>query len=420
MKRTIILTLSVAFLTITALIVFNKLASKKKSENLFAESVKGDFEIAISGSGELLPENSLDIKAPEISRGRDFHAADLKIQDLVPEGTIVNKGDYVATLDRTQFDNTLKDEQERLSTYRTNLEMKGLDTAVTLTALRDGIRNQRQAVEEAEIILRNSQYEPPATIREAEINFDRQKRLLEQKKRGYTLRVAQAKRDMRTQRLWYNRIDKRVMDLEEVLAGFIINAPGPGMVVYKKDHHGTKIKTGSSVNAFDRTVATLPDLSTMISKIYVSEIEIRKVKPDLVAEVTIDAFPGKKYTGRVVAIANIGEKLPNSDTKVFEVQIRLDGSDPSLRPSMTTTNKIIVTTYRDVVYVPIECVHAGPDGIPFVYTGKNTRQVVVPGDSNEKNIVIEKGLKPGELVYLAQPDNIEKFRLTGLELAKLE
>src|SRR5512135_1112658 len=103
MKRTIIVTLSVVLLTIVALFVFNKLASKKQVENLFAEAVKGYFEITISGSGELLPENSIDIKAPEISRGRDFHAADLKIQDLVPEGTVVKEGDYIATLDKTQF-----------------------------------------------------------------------------------------------------------------------------------------------------------------------------------------------------------------------------------------------------------------------------------------------------------------------------
>ena len=58
---------------------------------------------------------------------------DIKIQDLVPEGTEVKTGDFIATLDRTSFDNTLKDELEKLKTYETNLEMKILDTAVTLS-----------------------------------------------------------------------------------------------------------------------------------------------------------------------------------------------------------------------------------------------------------------------------------------------
>ena len=78
-----------------------------------------------------------------------MHAMDLKIQDIVPEGTIVNEGDYIAQLDRTSYDNTLKDELENLTTLQTNLEMKILDTAVVLTNLRDDIKNQRYAVEEA-------------------------------------------------------------------------------------------------------------------------------------------------------------------------------------------------------------------------------------------------------------------------------
>lgn len=416
MKRTIITTLLVASATLTGLFVFNKIVSRKDGKDLFAEAAKGNFEITISASGEIVAENSVDIKAPEVSRGRDFHGSELKIQDMVPEGTEVREGDYIATIDRTQFDNTLKDERERLSTYMNNLEMKKLDTAVTLTTLRNDIRNQKHTVEEAEITLRNSKFEPPTTIRQAEINLDRQKRLLEQKERGYNLKVAQARIDIATQTMWYNRIDRRVASLEEVLAGFIIKAPSPGMVLYKRDHHGTKIKTGSSVNPFERTVATLPDLSSLLSKIYVSEIEISKVIPGLNVDIRVDAFPDKIFKGKIYTVANIGEKLENTDTKVFEVMVKIDGSDPALRPSMTTSNKVIVKTFSNVVYIPTECVHAGTDRIPFVYTKNKTRQIVVTGESNEKNIIIEKGLNPKQLVYIVQPENADEFKTEGEEL----
>ena len=416
MKRTTIITLIIVSVAVIGLFAFNRLASKKENDNLFAEAVRGDFEIAISASGELEAENSVDIKAPEIAVGRDFHASELKISDLIPEGTEVREGDYIATIDKTQLDNTLKDERERLSTFLTNLEMKKLDSAVVLTGLRDAIKNQRHTVEEAEITLKNSKFEPPTTIRQAEIDLDRQKRVLEQKQRGYALRVAKAKRDIANQAMWYNRIDRRVQSLEEVLAGFVIKAPAPGMVVYKKDRRGNKIKTGSSINPFERVVATLPDLSVMLSKTYVSEIEIRKVVPGQEVQINVDAFPDKSFKGKVSTVANIGEKLPNSDSKVFEVNIRIDGFDPDLRPSMTTGNKIVIKTIKDVVYIPTECIHAGPDGIPFVYTKHKTRQVVVPGDANEKNIVIEQGLKPDQQVYVIQPENADNFRLEGEEL----
>jgi HlyD family secretion protein len=419
MKRTIIAALLVVTVALSGLFIFNKLASVKEQRDLFAEAIKGNFEIAISSSGELIAENSVDVKAPEVSRGRDFHGQDLKIQDLVPEGTKVREGDYIATLDRTQFDNTLKDERERLSTFLNNLEMKKLDTAVTLTTLRNDIRNQKHTVEEAEISLRNSKFEPPTVIRQAEINLDRQKRLYEQKERGYKLKTAQAKADIATQKMWYDRIARRVASLEEVLGGFTIKAPSSGMVIYKRDHHGTKIKTGSTINSFERTVATLPDLSSLLSKIYVSEIEISKVKPGLKVEIRVDAFPEKVFTGKVYTVANIGEKLENTDTKVFEVMVKIDGTDASLLPSMTTSNKVTIKTFSDVVYIPAECVHAGADRLPFVYTKNKIRQIVVTGESNEKNIIIEKGLSPKQLVYIIPPDNADEFRTEGEELGKL-
>jgi HlyD family secretion protein len=416
MKRTVIITIIIGVITLTGLFIFNALSSNKQSDALFAEAVRGNFEITISGAGEILAENSIDIKAPEVSRGRDFHASELQITDIVPEGTEVKKGDYVATLDKTQYDNLLKDELERLETYRTNVEMKKLDSAVTLTTLRDGIRNQRHIVQEAELTLRNSKYEPPTKIRQAEIDLERQKRTLEQKIRGYKLREAQAARDIMRQEYWYNRIDRRVASLQEVLDGFIIKAPASGMVVYKRDRRGNKIKDGSRVNPIERTIATLPDLTSLLSKIYISEIDIRRIKEGMKVDIRVDAFPDKLYTGRIYTIANIGEKLENTDTKVFEVMVKIDGSDPALLPSMTTSNKVIVKTLSDVIYIPAECVHAGVDGIPYVYTKNKTKQYVLTGDSNDKNIVIKQGLEPEQLVYIIQPENASEFKTEGEDL----
>ena len=121
-------------------------------------------------------------------------------------------------------------------------------------------------------------------------------------------------------------------------------------------------------------------------------------------------------TGTVTTIANIGEQLPNSDSKMFEVQIKLNGSDPNLRPTMTTGNKIVIKTYNDVVYIPTECVQTGSDSIPFVYGKNKTKYIVLLGESNEKNVVVEKGLEAGSSIYLIPPQAPENFKLAGVDL----
>jgi hypothetical protein len=228
--------------------------------------------------------------------------------------------------------------------------------------------------------------------------------------------VEQAKSDMRTAKTNLSEQKVRVGDLQTVLSKFIITAPSSGMIIYKRDRMGTKRKVGSSISPWDNVVATLPDMSSMLSKTYVNEIDVSKVKAGQHVEIVVDAFPEKSYTGTVTSVANIGEQLPNADAKVFEVLIEVDGSDPILRPSMTTGNKIITKTINDVIFIPLESVQAGADSIPFVYLKNGTRQVVVLGESNENNVVIEQGLKPGVQLYLNTPQKPENYKLAGVEL----
>jgi HlyD family secretion protein len=416
MKRTLIITAIIVVVAIIILIVISKVTSKKEVTNLYAQSVKGQFDIVVTTTGELQAKNSTDIFGPDFTQSRGIRVMDIKITDIVAEGTEVKKDDYVATLDRTAFDNSLKDELERLTTYETNLEMKILDTAVTLSNLRDNIKNLRFSVEEAGITLQQSKYEPPTTIRQAEIALDKANRSLDQSIKGYSLQVEKAKSDMRTNKNNLSEQQQRVSDLQTVLSKFLIKAPSDGMIIYKRDRMGAKRKLGSSINPWDNVVATLPDMSSMISKTYVNEIDVSKVKPGQHVEIAVDAFPEKTYTGTVTNVANIGEQLPNADAKVFEVLIEVDGTDPILRPSMTTGNKIITKTIRDVTFIPLESVQAGPDSIPFVYLKNGTKQIVVLGESNENNVVIEQGLQPGMQIYLSTPAKAEGFKMVGEEL----
>lgn len=115
-------------------------------------------------------------------------------------------------------------------------------------------------------------------------------------------------------------------------------------------------------------------------------------------------------------VANMGEQLPNSNAKVFEIIIQIDGFDSILRPSMTTKNRIITEVLDSVVYVPIESVFAN-DSMTFVYHRSNKQQVI-PGKSNENDIVILAGLEQGDKVYLQPPANADKwdFRLLADEI----
>jgi len=127
MKRTLIIAGIVVVIAVIVMIIISKATAKKDISTLYAKVEKGQFEIMVTTTGELQAEFSTDIKGPEMTQSRNIRSMDIKIQDLIPEGTEVKEGDYVAALDRTTFDNSLKDELERLETQNTAYQMKLLD-----------------------------------------------------------------------------------------------------------------------------------------------------------------------------------------------------------------------------------------------------------------------------------------------------
>ncbi len=418
MNKNTIVTLSIISVIILSIVIYAVAEDSDHGRLLDVEAKNGRFEILVTTTGELQAENFELIEGPVELRSRNIRISNVRIQDLIPEGTLVNQGDWVATLDRSEADNTLKDMEDAVQREEAAYVKTQLDTTLALSSLRDDLINLEFTLEERRLTLEQSKFEPPATIRQAEINLDRAERALEQARQNYRLRLQQSEENMTEARLSLERQRRRYEELSEVLDKFVITAPSDGMVIYHREWGGQKRTVGSYITPRDLTVATLPDLSSMISRTYVNEIDISKVNPGQQVRIGVDAFPDKSYTGEVIQVANVGQQLPNTDARVFEVTIRLGENDEILRPAMTTSNIIITKRFENVTYLPLETIHV-TDSIPYVYKKDGARQIVVLGESNDNNVIVEHGIEPGEKVYLSMPEDMERFRLTGEELVDI-
>jgi multidrug efflux pump subunit AcrA (membrane-fusion protein) len=155
-------------------------------------------------------------------------------------------------------------------------------------------------------------------------------------------------------------------------------------------------------------------MTKMISETYINEIDIAKIKVGQKVTLSIDAFPDKELQGEVISVANIGQPMPKSDSKVFLVNIRVFGSDPDLKPAMTTGNLIQTGVYNDKLYVPSEAVFE-TDSTRFVYLNnkKIVKQLVDTGEENEDYMIINKGVKQGDILLLSEPEKTEDIETIG-------
>ena len=340
----------------------------------------------------------------------------MKILSLVPEGTVVKEGEKVAEIDRSPLATKHTEVTLSLQKVEAQYEQAMLDSTLNLGKAREDMKTMELSLEEKRLIKEQAAYESPSIKRQAEIDYEKATRALAQAKTNYVTKTQQAIAKMAEVGSDVQRQRNKLKIVQDVLGNFTIKAPGTGMVIYVKEWNGKKKGVGSQVNAWDPTVATLPDLAEMESLSYVNEIDVRKIAAGQKVTVSLDSDPTKKLAGTVTAVANVGEQRPNADSKVFEVKILLAQVDTTLRPGMTTSNAIETNTVKNALYVPLEAVAV--DGTtPFVYKRDGTRvtkQQVETGLANENEIVIAKGLERDDRVMLTAPADRDRLELKTL------
>jgi RND family efflux transporter MFP subunit len=384
----------------------------KAEDTITTKVVFGDFKIDVTTSGELEAMDSENIMGP--SGLREVRIWQVQISDIVPEGTLVDSGQYVATLDRAEITNRMKDLESELEKLESQYIKTKLDTSMDMRAAREELINLKYALEERTITVEQSIYEPPATQRQAKIELEKAKRSFEQAEKNYKLRSDKANANMQEVSASYTQAQRRLEQIREVLGCFTVTAPKSGMVIYNRNWDGSKMGAGSTMGSWENVVATLPNLKEMISKTFVNEIDISKIKTGQKVQISVDAFPERKYSGTITEVANIGEQMRNSNAKVFEVKIRVHEYDSILRPAMTTKNIINTSVIPKALYLPIESVH-NSDTITYVYLAdRKMKQQIRTGATNENQIVVKEGLKEGDEVYLSVPEKAVDWKLNEL------
>jgi hypothetical protein len=388
--------------------------SKAQSDRLSVPVEVGPFNVYVNATGELIAKNSEKIRGPR--QLRNIGIWQVTISDIVPEGTLVKEGEYVATLDRTEIETRMRDIQTEIDKVQTQLDQTKIDTAIELRSIRDQLVNLEFSMRDKQLELEQSIYEPRSTQQRAEIELAKAKRDFEQLKKKYELSKTKAQAQVSEILASLRQLQNRMQQFQEAHADFTIKAPKDGMVIYARSWRG-KIGPGSQIDVWDPVVAELPDLSVMLSKSYVNEVDISKVQKGQDVKVKVDAFPGKSYKGIVIQVANVGEQLRSYDSKVFEVNIELMETDSILRPAMTTSNEILVYTFDSVMHIPIEALMT--DSINYVFkkeaSGKVVRQEIVVGESNDTHVIVAGGLGTEDQVLLSIPTNANDLPLVQMD-----
>ncbi len=258
------------------------------------------------------------------------------------------------------------------------------------------------------------QFTYPRQIRQLQSDVQQATSALDRARRKADADKRQAQADLKAKEAEYTRQQAKLQKIVDQLKKTTIPAPCDGLVVY-----ATSTKSGlasmmkeplaEGQQVFERQeLIYLPTDASTMAEVGIHEASLAKVRVGQPAIVTVETLPGKRFLGTVGLVAPLPDSTGmflNPDLKVFNAQIHLDTDDPALRSGMTCKAEVIVETYDDAVYVPIQAVtRVAGDAMVYVSGGKSVvpRKVEI-GLDNNRMIRIIQGLEEGEAVLLDPP-----------------
>ncbi|MGB3967484.1 MAG: efflux RND transporter periplasmic adaptor subunit, partial [Planctomycetota bacterium] len=215
----------------------------------------------------------------------------------------------------------------------------------------------------------------------------------------------------------YTLASERLDNLKRQIKSAVILAPTPGTVVYARiDRNrggGEAVREGVQVRERQELII-LPDTTKMRCNIKVQEAQVDKVVRGQAAHVSVEAFQGETFTGRVTSVAPVADSNSGwmtSDRKVYTTIVELDSENPDgrLRSRMAANVTISVDTVQDTLPVPLQAVFRDRS-VNYVWQqtadGPKATPVKV-GRQNTERVEILGGVAAGDVLHLIAPQGVQ-------------
>ena len=360
----------------------------------------GDFEATLTESGELRAVNARMINMPDY----DWNYGKPKIVDLGTEGTLVQKGDYVAQIDTSSVVRELVQSLSDLAIAEADYQKMKIEQEAALRQLAADLQAAEAALRLANIDTMSVQFETRAKREQSRI--ERQMAVLEVEKLKAKLHF-QKLIQVEEKKILEEKIKnhkRAIQSAHETIKRFTLLAPADGMIEYStRGRSHTKIAVGDEFWPGEPIIG-LPNLSKMKAAITVNERDIQKVETGQTASVRLDAFPQRSFSGKVISISKMCHpKERDSQIKVFDVEILLDSNDPILKPGMTISCEITIARLEEVFYTPLDAV-SEEDGRFYLYVERDGDRLKIPvkiGARNTRDIVIYGNLQKSDRLLKA-------------------
>jgi HlyD family secretion protein len=332
-----------------------------------------DLQAVVSASGKIQPQHLVNISADTVGRVTNL---------AVEEGDRIKKGQFLMQVDPRLLASAAQQAEASLAAAASQMEQLRVASESAKAALKlaqEGDTRQQQL------------WKQGLTTREALDTAENQLKMRQAD-------VNSAEKQIETQRLRMRQEQASLESAKYSLSKVRIESPIDGIVTRRNIEEGETVVVGTMNNA-GTVLLTIADMSVIEAQVEVDETDIPSVLLGQKAKVTIDAMPGKTFTGKVTEIGNspiqpAAGATASTQATNFLVKVTIDNEIPDLRPGFTCTAEITTATRKNAVSVPIQATT-----VREVVVDKDGKMVREPKDDKRprRSTSVEASeLKPGQ------------------------
>jgi multidrug resistance efflux pump len=381
-----------------ALTFRNKLAADRQGE--WVRPTRGDLVTGVEVTGTLSAVESDRFGPPQIPDVWDF-----KVSMMAPEGAEVKKGRPVLGFDTTELQRRLEQKSAESDEALKQIEKKRADLALRT-------RDERLKLAEAEARLRKTslKLEAPDDIvnvnerKQVELDF----KLAKQETAAIKSRLGSLERaadsEIRLLESKQKEAAAIVTATQDAIRRMTIIAPRDGTVVYVTSHRGEKKKVGDTCWRMERVIE-IPDLTRMIAKGEVDEVDAGRVAVGQRVSFRLDAHPDEVFAGTITTAGRtVQQKQGTRDPlKVLRVEVALDRTDPAkMRPGMRFKGTVELSRVKNALLVPRAAVSISDAG-PVIHRRGLFEVDTIPvklGRENEEQVEVVRGVGPRDRILI--------------------
>jgi HlyD family secretion protein len=329
--------------------------------------------------------------------------ANLTITKLVASGSLAKKGDVLVEFDPQDQIRAAYDRRTEFQDLEQQIRRVEAEQATAYAGDETAMKQAENDVSRGELETRKNRVLPPIEADKNNLTLEEAKARQTEVRQARALRRRTAAADMRILEIRRARMEQTLKHAEENAAYMVIRAPFDGLAVVQAVFKGssmTEVQEGDDVRP-GMPIVNVVDPTSMQVRARVSQVDRSLVAVGQPVRVTLDAYPGVSFDGKVAQLAPLAiTSSVTSAVRGFVAVISIAGSDAVLMPDLSAAVDVTVQQRENVLVLPRESVAFDKTGawVMVKQGGSFVRRAVTVGEVGDVQVVVASGVAEGDVL----------------------